>query len=439
MQKKLEPCNMKRIIESINYPQIVIDFFVENKYELVQNWVDYPTICEIREKLNLSKEEYKTYVAVDVIDHLIRLLHKETTPGDCPHMRHIVSRFYNHGLKVEDVFTNCTALKNVIIDNIVKRDDKKLLEHLHDTILVFDYNLKNILAMYSDKISTNEKKLKERADIINENVLLTRTNLNGEIVEVTDAFIKLTGYSRDEFIGGTHGILRDKNVSDNLYKDLWSTIKVGKIWKGSISNIRKDGSKYITSIRIVPSLDEDGNIIEYLGFRYDITASELAKYDALTKLYNRSSFENAFELYSKEASAKKEPLSILVVDLDHFKKVNDMFGHIKGDEILVNFAKILVDNTRASDICSRWGGEEFTILLPNTHINIAYDIAERIRLSTQEELLINSNVTTCSIGVAQIEEGETYEGLFKRVDKYLYQAKHSGRNKTVRQEEQLNS
>jgi len=425
-------CNIKKIIESVEYPPILINFFIDNKLIIIEDWVEYPTICEIRKQLNLTKQEYKTFVAVDVLEHFLRLLHKETTPGDCPHMRHIVNRFYNYGLKVEDVFTNCTALKNVIIDNMFKKSDSDLLQHLQDTILVLDYNLKNILSMYSEKTSANEKKLKERADIINENVLFSRTNLKGIILEVTDAFSKLSGFSKDELLGKTHGVLRDPDVDDKVYQELWTTISSGKSWKGSFSNIRKDGSKFITSIRIVPSFDKDGNVAEYLGFRYDITASELAKFDQLTKLYNRASFENAFEIYSKEALAKEEPLSILLVDLDHFKKVNDLYGHLKGDEVLVKFSKILLDKTRSSDMCSRWGGEEFAIILPNTDLNIAYEIAERIRLSTQENLMIDDNKTTCSIGVAQMQSDETYEGLFKRVDKYLYQAKDQGRNTTVK-------
>jgi diguanylate cyclase (GGDEF)-like protein/PAS domain S-box-containing protein len=285
--------------------------------------------------------------------------------------------------------------------------------------------------MYSEKIHLNETKLKEKSHIIDKNVLFTRTNSKGKILSVSDAFSRLTGYSKDELIGKTHSLLRDPDVENDVYKNLWNTIKSGKIWKGSFSNIKKDGSKYIARIKIVPIFDQKDNIIEYVAFRYDITASELAKIDPLTQLYNKSAFENFFTKYTDKDTFKNKEMCILIADLDYFKKVNDTYGHLKGDEILVKFADILRKNTRECDICSRWGGEEFMVLMPGSNIQTAYEIAERIRISSQNELSINNEAISCSIGVAQVRDDESYEELFNRVDQYLYEAKSTGRNKTV--------
>jgi diguanylate cyclase (GGDEF)-like protein/PAS domain S-box-containing protein len=427
MKNKSDICDIKGIVESINYPTELIDFFITNRDSIIDAWVEYPTMCEIRNKLHFSKNDYKHNIATKVVEYFFTLLNRKNNPGDCPAMRNIVNQFYDKGLEVEDVFYNCIALKNVVVKHMIKECNSFVIKYLEDVVLVLDYNLKNVLSMYSDKIHLNEKKLEEKSHIIDENVLFTRTDPKGKILSISEAFSKLSGYSKDELVGKTHSILRDPDVDSSLYKELWSTIKSGKIWRGSFSNIKKDGSKYIARIRIVPIFDSNDKIIEYIAFRYDITASELAKFDPLTQLYNKSSFEDFFDKYRD----KKQTLSILIVDLDHFKKVNDTYGHLKGDEILIKFADILRKNTRDDDICSRWGGEEFIILLPNSNIKTAYEIAERIRVSTEEELSIDNQAISCSIGVAQVKDNESYEKLFKRVDKYLYQAKSTGRNKTV--------
>jgi diguanylate cyclase (GGDEF)-like protein/PAS domain S-box-containing protein len=422
---------IEKILDTIEYPPYLVEYFTKNKHEIIDNWVEYPTIYEIREQLNFTKEEYKNSLATKVVEYFFTLLYKENMPGDCPVMHLVVNQFYAFGLKVEDVFMNCIALKNVIVQNMVKQADENVMRHMADIMFILDCNLKSVLALYSEKIRLNEKKLKERAEIIEENVLFSRTDLNGKIQEVTDAFSKLVGYTKEELIGQNHSILRDTSVNDEVYEDLWATIKSGKIWKGSFQNLKKDGSAFVANLKIVPVFDDSKNIIEYMGFRNDITATELAKLDPLTNLYNRASFDSAFEKYDKETKLTKQPLSIIIADLDHFKSINDLYGHLKGDEILIQFAQKLLKNTRESDICSRWGGEEFVILLPNSDIKKAYAIAERIRLSAQENLIVNDTKISCSMGVAQKEIGETCEEFFKRADEYLYHAKNTGRNKTV--------
>jgi diguanylate cyclase (GGDEF)-like protein/PAS domain S-box-containing protein len=431
MDKSSKKCDIQKIVESVEYPKELVDFFYANKENIIQDWASYPTICFIRDELKLTKNEYKKNIATKVVEYFFTLLNGENTPGDCPVMREIINQFYNYGLKVEDVFSNCIALKNVIISNMIKTDTA-LLKHLDSTVLVLDYNLRNVLSLYSEKLSQNERRLREKANIIDENVLFTKTDTQGNILQVTDAFVQLTGYSKEELIGKTHSMLRDPDVSKDIYKNLWRTITSGKVWSGSFSNIKKDGSKYISSIKIKPVFENE-KIIAYVAFRYDITAAELAKLDSLTNLYNRSSFEESFALNAKNSISKDKPLSILIADLDKFKNINDTYGHLKGDEILIDFAKILEENTRSSDVCSRWGGEEFAILLPDSDLETAYTIAERIRKSAQNSLKIGDESVTCSIGVAQLKSDESYEELFKRVDKYLYEAKYSGRNKTVSQ------
>lgn len=433
MKEKITVCKTKNIVEEIEYPQYLIDFFHQHKNTIIDEWSEYPTVYELQVQLSLTKLEYKNVIALRVVEYFFTLLNKENMPGDCPVMHQVVNQFYELGLKVEDVFTNCAAMKNIIVQNMLETSNVSIISNISNIMLVLDYNLKSVLSLYSEKIRSHKNELRKKANIIDENVLYSRTNTAGRIIEVTEAFSKLTGYSKEELVGKTHSLLRSPAVSDDVYKELWQTIKAGKVWKGYFPNIKKDGSIFIANLRILPSFNDDGTISEFLAFRDDITASEMAKYDSLTKLYNRASFDYIYEKYVKESEVKSEPLSIMMVDIDYFKSVNDSFGHTKGDEILVTFAEILKQNTRSSDICARWGGEEFMILLPNSKIETAYEIAERVRTFVDKNLQIEDYNVSCSIGVAEKIFNETSDALFSRVDTCLYAAKNRGRNQTVKE------
>ncbi len=128
-------------------------------------------------------------------------------------------------------------------------------------------------------------------------------------------------------------------------------------------------------------------------------------------------------------------LAIAVLDLDHFKQVNDQHGHAVGDYILKMFAQILKAQRRASDFVARFGGEEFVIIFPNTNVAGAMNFLERLRKSVEEALCIQVSdkelCVTVSIGVAQLNTEDTTESLFKRADNALYVAKEAGRNRVV--------
>ncbi|MDP3478307.1 MAG: GGDEF domain-containing protein [Desulfoprunum sp.] len=155
--------------------------------------------------------------------------------------------------------------------------------------------------------------------------------------------------------------------------------------------------------------------------------------DPLTGLSNRRDFAHAFADELARISRKEASLSLIFLDLDHFKRVNDSHGHHVGDEVLKATASHLHSCCRPYDTAARWGGEEFVILLPNTDELEAASFAERIRLSLQEG--INPTIlfpVTISIGVAQYRHGEPLEILVERADQALYVAKQNGRNQVVR-------
>ncbi|WP_297442171.1 diguanylate cyclase [Sulfurimonas sp.] len=157
----------------------------------------------------------------------------------------------------------------------------------------------------------------------------------------------------------------------------------------------------------------------------------LASTDPLTKLYNRRYFTQISEKILNLAKRNKEALSVMMLDIDDFKKINDTFGHKVGDDVLVSLAKTLKEESRKSDIICRFGGEEFILLLPNTDIKGAYVIAQKIRKKIHE-LRVNHDVKfTVSIGVSEVDlaKEETIEQSIKRADDALYEAKRSGKDR----------
>lgn len=160
---------------------------------------------------------------------------------------------------------------------------------------------------------------------------------------------------------------------------------------------------------------------------------ELAYYDPLTGLPNRRFFFEHANLIFEEAKRYEKPLSLLVMDIDHFKKINDTYGHDVGDLILKTFANVLRGIVRQSDICARFGGEEFVVLLPNTNLEGAKVLAERIRTATAKNLVEHGSIVivfTVSIGISQYRKGmQSIDELIKEADIALYRAKEGGRNR----------
>ncbi len=166
----------------------------------------------------------------------------------------------------------------------------------------------------------------------------------------------------------------------------------------------------------------------------DISSMQsISTIDQLTGVANRLHFTMVYEHTFKMAQREQKPLSIIFLDIDFFKKVNDVYGHLIGDSVLKQIANIAQNKIRKSDIIARWGGEEFVILLPNTSADEAYHIAESLRNIIELENFTTVEKMTCSFGVAMLHKDETAEELVKRVDALLYLAKESGRNKVIRE------
>jgi len=163
----------------------------------------------------------------------------------------------------------------------------------------------------------------------------------------------------------------------------------------------------------------------------------LASTDPMTKLYNRRYFMQISESLLELAKRNGSKTSIAMIDVDYFKKVNDTYGHKVGDDVLVFLSSLLQEKSRKSDIVSRWGGEEFIILFPNTDLDGAFVIAEKMRVSVEKSILCFGNTQklsfTISMGLASVCNAEdvNIEAAISRADIALYKAKSCGRNRVI--------
>lgn len=167
------------------------------------------------------------------------------------------------------------------------------------------------------------------------------------------------------------------------------------------------------------------------------TAERLTRLDALTSVANRRSLEEFLEREVGKSHQDQSPLCVVMTDIDHFKLVNDTHGHQMGDDVLKSFAQLLQSNSRGSDLVARFGGEEFTLVLPRTPMGNAYQIADRVRRALDASSMNQLDgkrplaKVSASFGIAEIRENEDAAQLMFRADRMLYEAKKNGRNLVV--------
>lgn len=157
----------------------------------------------------------------------------------------------------------------------------------------------------------------------------------------------------------------------------------------------------------------------------------LSQTDQLTQIYNRVKFHDSLVQEISRARRYQTELTLIMFDIDHFKRVNDTYGHDVGDDVLVGLSKLVKTCIRDTDIFARWGGEEFMLLLPHTSLNNASQLAERIRAVIEKHDFPTVGTVTSSFGVTQFIESDTEETFTKRVDRALYKAKQKGRNRVI--------
>jgi diguanylate cyclase (GGDEF)-like protein/PAS domain S-box-containing protein len=229
---------------------------------------------------------------------------------------------------------------------------------------------------------------------------------------------------------------------------LMHALKSGGTSCERVSLRHKDGRRIAVDIHVMPIHDGDGQVIGAVEVFRDATPvvaleaalaklRDLAMKDPLTGLANRRHLDEMLDLRLSLFRSTGLPFSVLMVDLDHFKRINDTHGHAEGDRVLIRFGAIARAACRTDDIVGRFGGEEFLILLPEVGLDRARTVAERLRRSVASQMDATAPAgsgpvgLTISVGVTQAVQGETAEELLARADAAMYRAKAAGRDRVV--------
>jgi diguanylate cyclase (GGDEF)-like protein/hemerythrin-like metal-binding protein/PAS domain S-box-containing protein len=264
------------------------------------------------------------------------------------------------------------------------------------------------------------------------------TDPDGTIVEVNQAFTRLTGYTREEVIGGNPRILRSGLQDAPFYKRMWDTLREKDCWQGEITNRKKSGEVYVEMLSISAVRDETGQTTRYVGVFADISKIKenqrqleyLAHYDALTRLPNRVLLLDRMGQALAQAKRQKSFVAVCYLDLDNFKAINDAHGHQVGDRMLADIARKLALLVRGGDTVARLGGDEFVILLTDlldvTEMEVVLarimaGVAETGRYDDQYQVTASIGVTLYPI------DGSDADTLLRHADQAMYAAKQSGR------------
>ncbi len=308
------------------------------------------------------------------------------------------------------------------------------------------------LSVKAMQLQTSLDEVKNLHFAMDQHSVVAITDVAGKIKYANDLFCQFSGYSREELIGQNHRMLNSGKNSPDLFKGMYQTITQGKVWHGEICNRNKNGQLYWVQTTIVPFLDQTGRIKEYVAMRTDITERRLAEeklrdmalYDNLTKLPNRRLLRERLEQAMESGVRSCRYGALLFLDLDHFKPLNDKYGHNVGDLLLEEVARRIKCSVRAMDTAARFGGDEFVVLLGeldeggDESKQLAEAVAEKIRKILAEPYLLevkqyDGELKTvehrCSacIGVT-LFQGKQFpaDEVVQMADVAMYQAKDQG-------------
>ncbi len=262
------------------------------------------------------------------------------------------------------------------------------------------------------------------------------TDLHARIVYVNDAFVDNSGYTRDEVIGHTPKLIQSGKTSPLVYQQMRTLLAQGDSWRGELINRRKDGSEFIETVSITPVRDAQGQIYRYMAVKEDITEmrraqdsiERLAYYDPLTDLPNRRYFLDQLNRKIAAVRRQSDQFSLIFIDLNRFKEINDSQGHVVGDKVLMEVAARFAAKVRDNDLLARLGGDEFVLVVEETDPKLLDSVVKRLLATLRYGVRVSEGRydISASFGVAIYpHHGDNSADLLRHADVAMYQAKHS--------------
>lgn len=322
----------------------------------------------------------------------------------------------------------------VIPSEVSLRETRNQLEKENRALNHLQNNLKDL-----------NYQLEHNLKLVDKNIITSSTDLDGVITDASEAFCTISEFEKEELIGNKHSIIRHPDNPESLYEDLWKTLESKKTWKGEIKNKKKNGGYYWVLATIEPRYNKLGEHIGFIAIRQDITdrkeLEEVSIRDEMTGLYNRRHFNRAFPGAHNLARRNKKIFCFAILDVDHFKKYNDTYGHQNGDGVLKEVATAIQKSLqRPDDLSFRLGGEEFGVAFSADHLSGISQLLEDIRRSVEgldipheaNEAYGKVTVSTGAIYIDFSRHPDTQydqDTAYRLADQELYRAKAAGRNR----------
>jgi diguanylate cyclase (GGDEF)-like protein/PAS domain S-box-containing protein len=417
--------------------------------------------------LRISEERYKKMV--DAVTAYIYTVIIDA--GQAVSTRHSAGCIFVTGYRPEDYESN-----PMLWYTMIHPDDRQMVEHsinalLHgSSISPVEHRIirrdgavvwiRNTIAPYYDErgvlfrydglieditdrkhaeevLRESEKKFRAVAQTAVDAIILA--DANGNIMFWNESARKIFGYAEQEILGKPLTLMmperyrKDHQEGLERIKSTGQSEYIGKITE--MSGLRKTGDSFPIELSVAMWRVEKETF--FSGIVRDITKRKqlesemhiLATTDSLTHVFNRIKYNELIKREIERSRRYDHPLSLIMFDIDHFKKVNDTYGHMVGDSVLCTLSQLVKINLRETDFLVRWGGEEFVIIAPETDLPKAVNLAERIRKATEDYQFDQAGRITVSFGVAEFHKDDTEDVLIKKADDAMYMAKKKGKNR----------
>lgn len=308
-----------------------IDLYLNNQINIIRYWIKKDEIKEILLKHHLDIELFVKKYALGILSYYIQVIEEKSKIGDCPVIQELLVYLKQKDVTSSELFLLCSGFKNsmISISNELNILDIELEEEIN---YLFEKNFAGVLDGYANTLGEIKDKLEKSSIIVDEYVIMSKTDKSGLITDVSKAFCKISGYSELELIGRPHSILKHPQVSEDVFERLWNNLSSKESWSGELKNLKKDGSTYWVEVFITPIIDKDGKINSFEAIFQDITHQKELE-DQYNLLVEQSKAATMGEMISMIAHQWRQPLqavSILIQKLP----LNKMLEGDISDELL---------------------------------------------------------------------------------------------------------
>lgn len=389
------------------------ELFKENKVTIIASWMNDEDIPAILKKYSIQTEFFIQNFAFKIFDYYICVVEKRCDIGECPVIETLLEYLKDKNVGINELFVICKGLKNAFL-RFCHENGINSFEIQQEIINIYEKNFEGVSSIYVDKQNDLKNDLMVSSDLIDENIIMSSTDLDGMITSVSTAFCEISGFSKEELIGKSHNIVRHPDTPNELFDDLWNTIKSGKVWHGEIRNLKKDGSSYWVDATIGPEYDSKGKHTGYSAIRQDITYKKQSQTQQ-DIIIEQSKATAMGEMISMIAHQWRQPLQAIailvqkltlekmiegsiseqtlnsVVDsieerLSYMSKIiedfRSFFNPVKDKETI--YASALVDQVR--DFMA------YSFKVDDIHFNIEYDEDVEINIHVNEMIQVFVNI-----------------------------------------------